>query len=212
MALRTGLPEPLARAENRILRPRDFAAAYSNPRANFIRLAERGLLVRVAHGYYAIVPEEQRGQRWKPPIEAVALGLAVADYGRDDAALMGIAAARILGGVPRALNAAVVAVPRQRPILETEFGRVQFVKRAIRTLRLQRVETALVTGYTTTAEQTVLDLAARPTLGGITEATEREAVRILWPRCDPRVVEDLAHRQLKDQAWGQIQAIVEAPR
>ena len=163
-----GLPNELARAENRIVRPRDFGDLYRNAGADFARLADAGLLVRVAHGYYAIVPEGERGRRWRPPIEAIALGIAVADYGYDDAALMGITAARLLGVVPRALNTAVVAVPRQRPVVETDFGRVHFVKRAIHTLQVQHAQTLLADGYTTTAEQTVLDLVARPTLGGIT--------------------------------------------
>ncbi len=200
-----GVPDALARAENRIVRPRDLIDVYRNAPADFARMAERGLLAHVAHGYYAVVPERQRGRNWRPAIEGVALGIAVADYGPDQAALMGIAAARMLGAVPRALNTAVVAIPRQRPVLETAFGRVHFVKRTIATLDLQRVETPLVDGYTTTAEQTVLDLAARPTLGGITEETAREAVRALWPRCNPDLVYDLARRQLKGRVWRRLE-------
>src|SRR4249920_760576 len=94
-----GLPDALAQAENRIVRPRDLAGVYRNARAEFARLVEGGLLVRLAHGYYAIVPEGERGRSWKAPIEAVALGIAVADYGQDGAALMGITAARLLGAV-----------------------------------------------------------------------------------------------------------------
>ena len=205
-----GLPNELARAENRIVRPRDFGDIYRNAGADFARLADAGLLVRVAHGYYAIVPEGERGRRWRPPIEAIALGIAVADYGYDDAALMGITAARLLGVVPRSLNTAVVAVPRQRPVVETGFGRVHFVKRAIHTLQVQRAQTLLVDGYTTTPEQTVLDLTARPTLGGVTGDTAQEAVLALWPRCDRDVVRELAQRQLKDKVWLRLLDLVQA--
>lgn len=201
-----GVPDALARAENRIVRPRDLIDVYRNAPAEFARMVERGVLAHVAHGYYAVVPERQRGRNWRPAIEGVALGIAVADYGRDQAALMGIAAARMLGAVPRALNTAVVAIAGQRPALETAFGRVHFVKRSVATLDLQRVETPLVDGYTTTAEQTVLDLAARPTLGGITDATVKETVRALWPRCNPDLVYDLARRQLKQQPWQRLKA------
>jgi hypothetical protein len=135
------------------------------------------------------------------------MGTAVADYGREAAALMGITAARLLGAVPRALETAVVAIPRQRPVLTTEFGRVHFVKRAIPTLATQRVETVVVEGYATTAEQTVLDLAARPTLGGVTEGTTRDAIEALWPRCDRDVVRRLAHEQLKNGAWRRLEAL-----
>jgi predicted transcriptional regulator of viral defense system len=204
-----GLPPVLARADNQIVRPRDLADTYRNPHAELGRMTERGLVRRIAHGYYAVVPEAERGGYWHPPIEAVALGIAAADFGRDEAALMGITAARALGAVPRALNTAVVAVPRQRPALETESGRVHFVKRAIATLQLQRTETPLVAGYATTPEQTVLDLAARPTLGGITEITAHEAIRALWPRCDRDVVEELAHQQLKGQTWRRLQRLLE---
>lgn len=204
-----GLPDALARADNQVVRPQDLADVYTNPAAELARMERRGLVRRVAHGYYVVVPEAERGGHWRADVEKVALGIAVAEYGHDAAALMGITAARVLGAVPRALNTAVVAIPRQRPVLETEFGRVHFVKRAIPTLDLQRVRTLLVEGYVTTVEQTVLDLVARPTLGGITEATAHEAVRMLWPRCDQERVADLARRQLKNRALRTLRTLVE---
>ncbi len=172
-----GLPKVLAQADNHVVRPKDLAETYRNPRADLRRMEQRGLVRRVARGYFAVVPEAERGHDWRAPIETIALGIAVADYGADDAALMGITAARVLGAVPRALGAAVVAVPRQRPPLMTEFGQVHFVKRALDTLDTQRTRTLLVDGYVTTPEQTVLDLAARPTLGDVTAETAEEAMR-----------------------------------
>src|SRR5438874_12539652 len=93
----------LTRTENRILRPRDFDDVYANPGGEFGRLARTGVLDRLAHGYYLLVPEEHRGAFWRPEVEGVALGVTVADYGRDAVALMGPSAARLLGAIPRAL-------------------------------------------------------------------------------------------------------------
>lgn len=191
----------LARTGNGVLKPGDFHDTYANPWEEFARLTRTGVLAKVAHGYYLLIPEEQRGGYWAPEVEGVALGIAVADYGRDPVALMGPAAARVLGAVPRALATATVAVPRQRPGLVTTAGRVQFVKRAVEYLDTQRVTTDITAGWTTTPEQTVLDLADRPDLGGITPATAEEAIRTLAERCDQQVVARLARAQRKLAAW-----------
>jgi hypothetical protein len=60
------------------------------------------------------------------------------------------------------------------------------VERDVSRLDLQRSETELGSGWVTTIEQTMLALAARPTLGGIeatdaNEATRALAVRVDWP-------------------------------
>ena len=172
-----GIATALAQADNAVLRPRDFGDLYRNPPQEFARMARTGALVKVAHGYYARIPERYRGRTWRPAIEGIGLGVAVADYGAENVALMGITAARVLGAVPRAFDTAVVAVPRQRPALRTAFGLVVFVKRDVQRLDLQRIETELVDGYTTTPEQTVLDLIDRPALGGVTETAAEEAAR-----------------------------------
>lgn len=49
-------------------------------------------------------------------------------------------------------------------------------------------------GWMTTIEQTVLDLAARPTLGGLPDAA-RDAVHALLPRADRDLLTDLAIAQ-----------------
>jgi hypothetical protein len=202
MARAPGVPEPLARAENRLVRPRDLEGYYrANPRAEFQRLVDRGVLVGVATGYYLVVPDEHRGSYWHPAVEAVALGIAVADYGRGAAALMGPSAARQLGAIPRALHVAAVAVPKQRPPLTTAFGRVEFVKRAMDALDTQRTDTEVTRGLVTTPEQTVVDLAARPTLGDVIAGTAAEAIRALAGRCDHELVRQLAERQRKAGAW-----------
>jgi hypothetical protein len=191
----------LARTENRVLRPRDFRDVYAEPWGEFNRLAGTGVLAKVAHGYYALVPEERRGEYWQPEVEAVALGIAVADYGRDTVALMGSTAARLLGAIPRALATAVVAIPRQRPLLATTAGKVQFVTRKVERLDTQRVVTDITAGWVTTSEQTVLDLADRPDLGDIAPTTAEEAIHALAARSDPHLVEQLARAQRKLAAW-----------
>jgi hypothetical protein len=201
----------LARAENRVLRPRDFRDVYTDPWGEFTRLAKTGALAKLAHGYYALIPEERRGEYWQPEIEGLALGIAVSDYGRDDVALMGPTAGRLLGAIPRALATATVAVPRQRPALMTAAGRVQFVMRNVERLDTQRVATEITEGWVTTPEQTVLDLADRPDLGGIAPATAEEAIHALAGRCDPQLVERLARDQRKRAAWQRYSWLVGLP-
>jgi hypothetical protein len=53
----------------------------------------------------------------------------------------------------------------------------------------------LTAGWVPTPEQTLLDLAGRPTLGGQPETDIREAVRALASRADWKLVERLAHQQ-----------------
>jgi predicted transcriptional regulator of viral defense system len=191
----------LARTGNRVLKPGDFHETYTNPWEEFARLTRTGVLAKLAHGYYVLIPEDQRGVYWRPEVEGIALGIAVADFGRDRVALMGPSAARILGVIPRALATATVAIPRQRKALTTTAGQVLFVKRTVERLDTQRVTTAITTGWVTTAEQTVLDLADRPTLGGITPDTAEEAIRILSGRCDQQLIARLAREQHKPGAW-----------
>jgi predicted transcriptional regulator of viral defense system len=186
---------------NRVLKPGDFHETYTNPWEEFARLTRTGVLAKLAHGYYLLIPEEQRGEYWVPEVEGIALGIAVADYGRDLVALMGPTAARVLGAIPRALATATVAAPRQRPALVTTAGRVQFVTRAVERLDTQRVTTDITTGWITTPEQTVVDLADRPNLGGITPMTAEEAIRALAVRCDNQLVARLARAQRKAAAW-----------
>src|SRR5690242_2077148 len=119
------LPPALARRGNKVLRPRDAAEVYAHPRPELARLVGVGALVRLASGYFVLVPQERLGDRgWRPELEGSALGLAQADYGVEQVALMGVSAARYHGALPRALGVAVVAVPKQRPRLKTRFGDV----------------------------------------------------------------------------------------
>ena len=105
-----------------VLRPRDAKEIYTQPALQFQRLEKTGTLLKLAHGYYLLVPEAMRGKAWRPEMEALALALGQADYGKNAVALMHISAARIHGAIPRALALAVLAVPKQRPALETKIG------------------------------------------------------------------------------------------
>ncbi len=192
----TVLPGELWRAPLRTLRPQDLADTYAQPRPEIARLVDRGVLHRVAHGYYVIVAPDHVGRTWLPALEAVAAGIATSIYGPDQAIVMGISAARALGAVPRALATAVVAVPRQhRPIALTDrSARVRFVRRDTDALDAERVETPLGPALVTTPEQTVLDLARRPELGNA-EAEVRPAIETLYRRSDPARLTQLATDQ-----------------
>ena len=113
---------------------------------------------------------------------------------------MGVSAARSHGAIPRDIATAVATVPMQRPILETSVGRVVFVKRDAAKLDLERVDTELLSGWMTTIEQTLLDLAARPGLGGLPDADLTATIRALAVRTDWDLVERLAAEQHKPAA------------
>lgn len=197
-----------------MVRPRD--TRYANPSLEFRRLAARGVVSKLATGYYLVPPDQARARGdWRPPVEAVALGIAAADYDVHGVAVMGISAARLHGAVPRALAVAVVAVPKQRPPLDTRRGRVQFVRRRASSLDRVRVRTDVVQGWATSPEQTVIDLADRPELGDVTPLTASEAIANLAPRCDWDLLADLAIRQRKSGALARAswigKAVVDVP-
>lgn len=187
-------PEQLRRG--RVLRPVDAEDIYSNPRAEFARLERAGALHRLAPGLFAAVPDDRVGRDWLPGLEDVALGVAGTGGHAADSALMGISAARAHGAVPRALNVAVVAVQRHRRTLKLTDRNaiILFVRRDVARLDLQRHRTELGQGWITTPEQTLLDLIARPDLGGVPDAAH-EAIDALIPRVDTALLRDLATQQ-----------------
>lgn len=189
----SGLPAPLARTPFGVLRPADAAAVYARPRQEFQRLTDRGVLHKLSTGYYATVPAHSHDRTWRPSLEAAAYGIAAADYGAQGAMLMGLSAARLHGAIPRALAVAVVAIDRNRPNLRLadRDATVLFVRRDTGRLDAERVSTDLGAALVTTIEQTLLDLAHRPDLGGVTNEAQ-EAVRALWPRADPDQLEHIA--------------------
>jgi predicted transcriptional regulator of viral defense system len=109
---------------------------------------------------------------------------------------MGLGAARLYGVIPRALSTAIVAIPRQhRPMaLSDRPAIVRFVKRDTSALDAERIGTELGPALVTTPEQTVVDLAHRPTLGD-NEADIPTAVTALYTRSDKQRLKRLAVEQ-----------------
>jgi predicted transcriptional regulator of viral defense system len=203
------LPRTLAARDNAVLRPRDAEDVYVNPRAEFRRLVDNGVLVRIAPGVFAIVPPRFAGRPWRPDLNATALGIAQADYGRDAVALTNASAARHHGVIPRALAVAAVAVPVQRKPMPVGDATVYFTKRDVDRLDVEAVETELTAGWVTTREQTLLDLAARPTFG-IDRREAEDAVRALGALIDWDLAERLAHPQHKVRALAYAKRLMEA--
>jgi predicted transcriptional regulator of viral defense system len=192
----TSLPAVLASAPLRTIRAENAAATYAFPGPELARLADRGLLQRVATGYYIVVPQDMIGHEWTPNLEAAAAGIASATYGPTHAVLMGVSAARVFGAIPRALATAVVAVPDQhRPIrLKDGQSLVRFVKRDTDRLDAERIETPLGSAIVTTPEQTLLDLAHRPQLGDAQDEVPA-AIATLYQRSNHQRLKSLAADQ-----------------
>lgn len=201
------LPPKLVRRRLRVVRPQDASEVYRHPRPEFARLATAGALHRLANGYYAMVPDDQIDQAWIPDLEAAALGIAAADQGADAVALMGLSAARLHGAIPRALGVAVVAASghRNELWLADRDAVVIFVRRNVSALDVERTTTELGQGWMTTVEQTVLDLGARPNLGGMPHEAIA-AVQALLPRADHAVLEELAGVQRRRATLARILA------
>lgn len=180
----------------RTFRAADASVAYAHPAPQLRRLEQSGVLHRLAHGYYTVVPQDQIGTNWMPTLEAAAAGIAAARFHPDRAPLMGVSAARLHGALPRALALAIVAAPVQHdPItLLDRLATVRFVKRDTARVDVETVTTELGRALVTSIEQTVLDLARRPRLN-VAEDQIPEALRALLPRCDPEVLDELARRQ-----------------
>lgn len=177
------------------MRPRDAESLYAQPHVEFHRWEKAGVLLKVAHGYYAHIPEASRGTNWRPEIEALALGIGQADYGVNGVALMHLSAARVQGAIPRAIAVAVLAVPKQRPTLETTCGRIVFVKRDVARLKRIKVKTELATGWCTSNEQTAVDLAKRPDLVKGMSHVAQEAACTLFALSDKGQLDLLAKEQ-----------------
>ena len=180
----------------RTFRAADAAVVYAHPAPQLRRLEQLGVLHRLAHGYYTVVPQDQIGTNWMPTLEGAAAGIAAARFHPDRAPLMGVSAARLHGALPRALAVAIVAAPAQHdPItLQDRPASVRFVKRDMTRVDVETVPTELGRALVTSIEQTVLDLARRPALN-VAEDQIPDALRALLPRCEPEVLDELARRQ-----------------
>lgn len=146
------------------VRAQDLAKAYAYPEKSLRDLERRGIVHRIAHGYYCLVPAEAQPSTWMPDLEAAAAGVALAIWGEDIPVLMGLSAARMHGALPRALGTAIVAVPTQhRPIgLRDREATIHFAVRNVDALDAVRVQTELGPALATTPAQTALDLAREP--------------------------------------------------
>ena len=196
------IPSVLVSRPVRVVRPRDLRELYVNPSSELARLADQGAVQRIARGYYTLVPAESVGDPlWRPTIEALALGVGVADYGVDRVALMGPSAARLHGAVPRAVALSSVAIPKQRPPLATRWGRIGFHTRDVARLDLEHVDTDLAAGYQTTVEQTILDLARWADVWDISRDMIAEAIEVLAGRADWLLIRDLALEQAERAAY-----------
>ncbi|HEY3925636.1 MAG TPA: type IV toxin-antitoxin system AbiEi family antitoxin domain-containing protein [Acidothermaceae bacterium] len=196
------LPGAVLGSATHVVRPRDLGQAYGNPTKEATRLVRQGALRRIATGYYLVPPPDRIGNPdWRPAVEDLALALATTDYPQNDVALMGVSAARLLGGLPRAISLAVIAVPRQRPRLSTSFGTVVFVKRDVSQLDRTRAPTRLAPGYMTDVDQTVLDLAARPDLGDLQPREIGAVLLALANKVDWTHARELAIRQHRGTAY-----------
>lgn len=211
MARSISVPEQLLRRSTRVVRPRDLDEVYANPSQEVRRLESKGVLMRLAHGYYAIPPSEWLGDpAWVPEIEAVALGVAAADHSPTGVAIVGISAARVLGHLPRALATAVVAVPVRRRPLATSVGQIHFWQRKVDRLETQVWRSELGQGRVSTVEQALLDLADRPDRGGVTLATAHEALTNLASAADWKRLCALATAQKAEPAYRRIRWFADA--
>jgi predicted transcriptional regulator of viral defense system len=201
-----GVPEQLWRRPVRVVRPRDANGIYSDPSEQFGRLTRRGLLLRLAPGYFALVPPDRVGSNppWVPPLADAGWAIAAADYGVDAVALCGSSAARHHGLIPRAMAVAYVATPKQRPRLHVTDGEVRYSRRDVTALDVERIRTQLGDGWVTTLEQTALDLLARPDRWKLPSEDLEQAVGATRSRLDIQLVTELAGRQHRPSALARL--------
>lgn len=188
------LPAYVTQRPFRTFRPADLSSHISNPSVQVARWVDQGRVHRLAPGYAMAIPDD-RDPSWRPSLETAAAAIGSAVFGVRDIALMGLSAARVHQALPRAVSTAVVAAPRQhRTVRLLDAAEVRFVMRDVDALdvRLERLELGSV--LVTTPAQTVIDLAARPSLGGAPYEAH-EAALILLGQCDEAVLWSLARAQ-----------------
>jgi CRP-like cAMP-binding protein len=206
----TGLPAELAQAPLRTVRARDVTA-YAHPRSQLARLEQRGVLHRLADGFFTAVPREHTGQSWLPTLEGAAAGMAAAEFGARQYALMGVSAARVHRALPRALAVAYVAAPRRRKTLRLtdRDATVRFLPRDMNLIEVELLRTDLGECLVTTPEQTVLDLA-HLRKDDAAEDDVRAAIRALLPRCDDDLLEQIATGQRLGRALSSVRRMAGA--
>lgn len=159
----------MATAPMRAVRPVMLRDMYANPEKEVGRLRDRGVLTQIARGTYLVKPDDMRAdQDWRPGFEATAMAYATAAYGDRVPVLVGIGAARFHRAIPRALAVTVVAVPApHRDVNLMTGGRVVFTTTDTEKIDARAERTPLGTMLVATPEQALVDLVARPTLGGV---------------------------------------------
>lgn len=190
------VPKRLPAAPLRTVRPLMLRDVYTNPEKELVRLRRQGLVVRIAPGTYTVKPDTVAPEdNWRPPFEHAAMAYATAQYGDRVPVLYGIGAARFHHAIPRAIAVAVVAVPEQhRPVTLTDGGKVVFTTTDVDALdaRLERVPIGAF--LVTTPEQTLIDLVARPQLGGMPGEAGAAARALATTTDRDRVIELLTNR------------------
>ncbi len=194
----------IARAPMRTVRARDLDDVYAYPGPQLAILERRGVIRRLAHGFYCAVPPEHVGAAWLPTIEAATAAVATAMYGEGVPVLTGLTAARVHRALPRAIGVGYVAVPRQRRPLRFagRDGEIRFVRRAVKDLDAIAVTTELGRALATTPEQTVLDLARLDPRGE--DPDSQEAIAALWQRSDPATLRAIADRQRMKATYARV--------
>lgn len=102
-------------------------------------------------------------------------------------------------------------MPKNRPnlVLTDRKAVVRFVRRDTDRLDAERLNTDLGAALVTTVEQTLLDLAHRPHLGGV-PAEANAAIWALWPRADTARLTEIASEQRLRSALLRARTLVEA--
>jgi predicted transcriptional regulator of viral defense system len=206
----TGLPTELAQAPLRTVRARDVTV-YSYPRTQLARLEHRGVLHRLADGFYVAVPQDRVSEPWLPTLEGAAAGIAAAEFGDRQYALMGVSAARLHRVLPRAFAVAYVAAPRRRQELRLtdRDARIRFLPRDLDLIHVELLRTDLGECLVTTPEQTVLDLA-HLRRNPAEEDDVRAAIRALLARCDDANLEEIAATQRRGRALTLVRHVARA--
>jgi hypothetical protein len=184
------------------------------PDAELQRLADAGTVLALTKGFYALVPEDRRGENttWRPSIEGAALGIAAALHSPNEVALVGPSAARAHRCYPRAIGTGFVAVPQQRRPRQTIIGEIRFVERDINKLDTVRVETDLGPGWATSVEQTALDLCRDRPAWNITSEARTEMIRRLADRIDWDVIDEVAKTTRGVKTLRRLRTMLENPQ
>lgn len=182
----------IAAAPLRTVRPVLLQDVYANPRKELVRMRDRGWLTKIAPGTYTAKPDAVlREAPWFPDFEEAAMAYATCQYGPGVPVLFGIGAARFHHMIPRALATTVIAVPApHESAVLANGGKVIFTTTDIDKLDARLERGVLGAFLVTTKEQTLIDLVARPNLGGM-PGEASAAVKVLAPKVDRKKVAEL---------------------